>query len=180
MSADEQEQAGGGFGGGDPFADFFRGRGGSGGFGGFDSSMFDQFETIFGGRRGGQAHSFRGQDIHLSADISFEEAVRGVKKNMTFVKVSVCATCKGSKCAPGSKPENCSSCAGKGFVHMRHGPMTLQMACNKCGGEGKTIKDHCKSCRGTGVGHHNQTEEVYFPQGINTGQSLKITGKVRD
>lgn len=179
MTGDEQAQAGGGFGGGDPFSDFFRGSGGpfGGGFGGYGGQGFDEsmFEGIFGGGR--SRHPTKGQDIRIRMDLGFEEAVRGTKKTINYDRISQCATCKGSKCAPGSSPVKCEVCGGKGHTHMRHGPMTIQMACNKCHGEGTIIKNPCKPCRGTGVSQITQKEEVTIPQGINTNQSLRVSGK---
>ena len=33
--------------------------------------------------------------------------------------------CQGNKCKPGTAPSKCASCAGKGFMNYRQGPMTV-------------------------------------------------------
>jgi len=174
MTGDEQAQAGAGGPGGDPFGDFFRNKGGAGGFN-FDESMFNDFESFFGGM--GQKHASKGQDILLSMDISFEDAVRGAKKTVSYQRIGPCTTCHGSKCAPGTQPEKCGTCAGKGSTNFRQGPMTIQMVCGKCNGAGTIIKKMCGGCKGTGTAKTTQKEEITVPKGINSGQNLRVAGK---
>ncbi|OQA89283.1 MAG: Chaperone protein DnaJ [bacterium ADurb.Bin236] len=82
--------------------------GGGGGFG-------DIFETLFGGGRGGAASHFRrparGEDIHLSLAVSFDEAFKGVEKDISFQGFDPCGNCGGSGSAPGS---SCGKCGGSG------------------------------------------------------------------
>jgi len=178
MTGDEQAAAGGP--GGDPFADFFRNRGGNaGGFGGFgfDESAFSDFESFFSGGMGAR-QSAKGQDILLSIDISFADAVGGSKKTVTYQRVGTCPSCSGTKCSPGTQPEKCGTCAGKGHTNFRQGPMTIQMVCGKCKGQGTIIKNPCGTCRGTGSAGITQKEELNIPKGINNGQNLRVASKV--
>ena len=70
---------------------FEGGMGGGGGFGGGFSAedIFSQFGDIFGGAFGGgggrgQQRARRGSDLRYVMELTLEEAVRGVKKTITF------------------------------------------------------------------------------------------------
>lgn len=178
MTGDEQAQAGAGAH-GDPFSDFFRNRAGGqqgGGFGGFDETVFSDFESFFGGF--GRNQAAKGDDILLNIEIGFLDAVRGAKKEVAYGRVGTCPTCNGSRCAPGSKPETCGTCAGKGKINYRQGIMSVQMGCSKCQGAGTIVKNPCKACKGVGVGEITQREDIKIPAGINHGQNLRVAGKV--
>ena len=78
--------------------------GGAGGFGGFSAEdIFSQFGDIFGGAFGGggrgQQRQRRGSDLRYVMELTLEEAVKGVKKTITFTAPAPCDACdgKGSK-----------------------------------------------------------------------------------
>ncbi|MGI0021582.1 MAG: DnaJ domain-containing protein, partial [Nitrososphaeraceae archaeon] len=85
------------------------------GFGGFDSI----FENIFG-RSGGFSGFARqkGQDIMYETNITLEDVLHGKRIDIDIRKNIDCDTCKGSGCAPGTRPETCSTCRGQGQVRM--------------------------------------------------------------
>lgn len=172
MGADEQKQyENTGFGGAPDFgnfADFFgNSRGGFGNFEDFFSS----------GGEGKQRRSVRGADLMLNIEIDFMEAVNGVRKEVTFRVADVCQTCKGSKCKPGTSPTRCTACGGKGTLNLRQGPMFIQMGCSVCHETGTEIKSPCSACKATGVGQKTTREQIDIPRGINSGQSLRMSGK---
>lgn len=183
MTSDDQFQAGAGGFGADPFSAFseFWSRAAGGGAGGrqanFDEDIFQEFETFFnhgdmGERRG------KGQDIFINLDIPFMDAVEGSRKEVSFEKKGTCTMCNGNKCKPGTAPSKCTGCAGKGYMNYRQGPMTIQMTCNKCRGSGVAIKSPCPQCKATGISNQQIKEEITIPKGINTGQNLRLSGKV--
>ena len=100
--------------------------GGAGGFGGFDfnsADFGDIFGDIFGdffggGRRSGRGSSgpMKGANIRTSVRVAFEEAVFGVEKEIELTLKDECITCHGSGAKPGTNPETCSKCGGKGQV----------------------------------------------------------------
>lgn len=49
--------------------------------------------------------------------------------------------------------------------------------CPECGGTGKTIKDKCSDCRGTGYISVKKRIKVTIPAGIDNGQSVRIRDK---
>ena len=163
--------------------------------GGFDMSGFDFgdiFGSIFGGGFGGfggrssarKNAPERGDDIGLRVDLTFEEAVFGVKKNITFNRIQKCPDCGGSGATKGTSPETCSACGGSGQrrVTQRLGGMAFQSTttCDRCRGTGKIIKEPCQNCRGTGYVKVTKKLEVAIPAGIDNGGRVALRGQGSD
>lgn len=173
-------------------AAFEGGAGGAGGFGGFDfngADFGDIFGDIFGdlfgggGRRGGRANNgpMKGANIRKSIRITFEEAVFGCKKELEVILKDPCTTCGGTGAKPGTSPETCPKCGGKGQVvytsQSFFGTVQNVQTCSNCGGSGKVIKEKCTSCSGTGYTSSKKKIEVTIPAGIDNGQSVRIREK---
>ena len=173
-------------------AAFEGGAGGAGGFGGFDfngadfGDIFgDIFGDLFGGgrRRGGRANNgpMKGANIRKSIRITFEEAVFGCKKELEVILKDPCTTCGGTGAKPGTSPETCPKCGGKGQVvytsQSFFGTVQNVQTCPNCGGSGKVIKEKCTSCSGTGYTSSKKKIEVTIPAGIDNGQSVRIREK---
>jgi len=165
----------------DPNAGF--GGGGFGDFSGF-GGFGDIFSDIFGGfgasTRSNPNAPRRGENVRATANISFEEAAFGCKKEVTIAKVETCADCKGTGCAPGTTPEICPDCKGTGHVTVNQrtpfGMMQSSSPCSKCHGSGKIIHQPCKSCRGLGCIRRQHKVEVNIPAGIDDGQTISKPG----
>ena len=173
-------------------AAFEGGAGGAGGFGGFDFNgadfgdiLGDIFGDLFGGggRRGGRANNgpMKGANIRKSIRITFEEAVFGCKKELEVILKDPCTTCGGTGAKPGTSPETCPKCGGKGQVvytsQSFFGTVQNVQTCPNCGGSGKVIKEKCTSCSGTGYTSSKKKIEVTIPAGIDNGQSVRIREK---
>ena len=173
-------------------AAFEGGAGGAGGgFGGFDFSgadFGDIFGDIFGdlfggGRRGGRAGNgpMQGANIRKGVRIIFEEAVFGCEKELEVVIKDPCTTCNGTGAKPGTSPETCQKCGGKGQVvytsQSFFGTVQNVQTCPDCHGTGKIIKEKCSDCAGTGYVASKKTIQVSIPAGIDNGQSIRIRGK---
>lgn len=179
MTSDEQSQAGGGGPGADPFGfGGFWGAGGRGGRGNTPPDFEDMFENFGDFFNMGGRGMEKGEDILLSISISFQDAVKGTRKELAFEKRGTCKRCNGTRGEPGTTTSKCGTCGGKGTMNYRQGPMVFQMNCNKCKGVGTFIKDPCKSCHGNGIATTKIKEEINIPKGINNGQSLRMAGKV--
>ena len=159
----------------------FGGFGGFGGGGGFDFG--DIFSSIFGGGGGSRTRSnvIDGDDISVRVTISFEEAVFGCKKEISFARIEACDECNGSGAAKGTKPETCQTCKGTGSVrvqqNMGFGFMETQRACGNCRGTGKIVKTPCKNCNGKGFVRINKKMEVAIPAGIDSEQRIILRGQ---
>ncbi|XP_021743937.1 chaperone protein dnaJ GFA2, mitochondrial-like [Chenopodium quinoa] len=79
-----------------------------------------------------------GQDVKLSLELSFMEAVRGCSKTVKYQTTLNCEACGGTGVPPGTKPETCKRCRGKGMIFMEKGPIAFQTTCINCNGTGKT------------------------------------------
>ena len=172
-------------------AAFEGGAGGAGGFGGFDfsgadfSDIFgDIFGDLFGGsRRGGRGGNGRmkGANIRKSIRITFEEAVFGCEKELDLILKDPCEDCHGTGAKPGTTPETCPKCGGRGQVvytsQSFFGTVQNVQTCPTCGGSGKVIKDKCPKCAGTGYTSSKKRIKVSIPAGIDNGQSVRIRDK---
>lgn len=169
-------------------AAFEGGAGGAGG--GFDFSgmdMGDIFGDIFGdffggGRsRGAGNGPMKGQSIKTSVRITFEEACRGVEKELDLNLKEECETCHGTGAKPGTSAETCKKCGGKGQVVMTQqslfGMVRNVQTCPDCRGTGKIIKDKCSDCYGSGFVTKRKKIQVSIPAGIDNGQRVRIAGK---
>ena len=158
-----------GFGFGDIFSDLFGG-GFSGGSG------------FSGGGRRAQAYNgpMKGRNVGTTVRISFEEAVFGCEKNIEINFKEDCPTCHTTGAKPGTTPETCSTCKGDGqVVRTRQsffGTMQEVGACPDCGGTGKIIREKCPDCRGNGYKTKKKKISVTIPAGIDSGQSIRISG----
>jgi molecular chaperone DnaJ len=154
-------------------------QGGPGGYSNVEdilSAFGDVFGDFFGGR-GGQRRQPRGADLRVDVSLTFPEAVWGTTKDVKISREIACTTCTGSGAKPGSKPEVCKTCQGKGQVMHSQGFFMVQTTCPHCRGAGKSIKDPCEDCRGRGTKAETSTLNVTVPAGVDDGQTLRLAGK---
>ncbi len=175
------EQGGAGAGGFDfsgmDFSDIFGDLFGGGGFGGFGG-----FGDIFGGgTRSGYRGPMRGANLRAAVSITFDEAIAGATKELDLTLKDECATCHGTGAKPGTTPETCPKCGGKGQVVMTQqsmfGMVRNVTTCPDCHGTGKIIRDKCPDCGGAGYINSRKRIEVSIPAGIDNGQSIRLRGK---
>jgi len=160
------------------------GVGGAAGPGGFDPSVFTEFQDIFGGlgdifgfgggRRGGPQ---RGADLRYDLEIEFVQAAKGVETSIQIPRHETCEACKGSGAAPGSSPTTCPQCRGAGQLRYQQGFFTVARTCGQCRGAGKVIAKPCHTCKGGGTVEKTRKLTVKIPAGIATGQRLRLTGE---
>lgn len=164
----------GGAAGGDPF-----------GFGG--SGINDIFEAFFGGNspfgggRRGPSGPPRGADLELVVDLTLEQAVFGVRHPVDVRAPVACETCSGSGARAGSQPITCVECAGVGQVQRVRqsflGQMVSTSVCPRCSGLGQVVPDPCPDCRGEGRRTEERTYTIDIPAGVDTGSTLRLTGR---
>ncbi len=152
----------------DIFREVFGQRGGSGGGGGI-------FEEMFGGGGGG-GNGRDGADLRYDLEITLEEAVRGVEKEISFRKAMACERCDGIGAEPGSKKTTCPTCRGAGQVRRSGGIITFTQTCPTCSGAGTKIDRPCTVCRGEGRVAKNTKLNVRVPPGVDTGSRLRSNG----
>ncbi len=170
---------GAGFGGqgGNPFGAGFGGFG----QGGVEFDFGDIFGDLFGSRGHRQERRTRGIDLEMPLTISFEDAVFGVKRNITLEKKDKCKTCGGSGAKEGTKVITCPVCHGQGQIKTQRntifGAVQSAVVCDRCGGDGKIPEVPCETCKGEGFFRQEKTLEVQIPAGIDNGQRIRINGE---
>ncbi|MBN2408775.1 MAG: molecular chaperone DnaJ [Candidatus Aminicenantes bacterium] len=153
-------------------------------FEGFDfsdygtSSFADFFENLFG--RGGRAPAAgpeRGEDLHYSMKIGFEEAVNGLRTRIQLSRLVRCPACQGSGHVHASGPGRCPVCGGSGRTHLQRGSMKFATTCPACQGTGVGRGEECRDCRGRGLGQKTELITVNIPAGVDNGSRVRVPGK---
>jgi molecular chaperone DnaJ len=158
------------------FADGPFGR--AGGFG-----IEDLFDSFFGaGTASGRRQRIqRGADLRLDVKISFEEAIFGGEREVSFPRQEPCTPCEGKGVEPGSQPIPCVRCGGTGELRRVHqnffGQFVNVSVCDRCDGHGSIITDPCKECRGQGSVKATRTLRVNVPAGIDDGSQIRLSGE---
>ena len=138
------------------------------------------FGDLFGGRGGGggrRRRVRRGADIRCDVTLSLEQAARGTRKKVSFRRRTRCETCDGSGAAPGSEPETCDTCGGRGQVIQSAGILRVQTACPRCKGTGSQISQPCTTCRGSGLQNEKAELTVDIPAGVDDGMRVRLEGE---
>ena len=147
------------------------------------SSFGDIFSEFFGGdifsgrRRSRPPRPARGSDLRYDLSLTFEESMKGAKKQVEVTQLRRCSDCDGIGAAQGTQPEACSTCGGQGQVVQRTGFMTLSTTCPACGGRGVWIPTPCSRCEGTGRAPFTRTVTATVPPGVDSGMRLRLGGE---
>lgn len=152
------------------------------GFAGFEdifSSFGDIFEDIFGFSSGRRARTAAraGADLRYDLTISFMDAAFGTSTDVEIEKFVKCWECEGTGAAPGTTPEICPRCRGRGQVTQTSGLFSISTTCPQCRGEGKIVKDPCRVCMGTGKAKTKKKIDLKIPAGVETGSRLRLGGE---
>ncbi len=149
-------------------------------FQGFSSmdDIFSSFGDLFGDLFGGGSRMRRkGEDIVNSLNLSFHEALFGAQKSVSVSRWVECVTCSGSGAKEGTSREVCETCKGQGQVALRQGFFMFAQTCPACKGEGSVVRHKCPDCRGKGKVQKKESLKVTIPAGIDTGRTIRLTGK---
>lgn len=162
---------------------------GMGGSGGFNSSIFEEFQDIFGdffgfedlfggGARGrGRSRVQRGADLRYDMALTFEEAYSGVSTKVKIPRLDLCDACNGTGAKPGTGVTTCETCRGRGQVHYQQGFFSISRTCPACQGAGQTIREKCAACRGEGRVHKERAIELRIPPGVDSETRLRVPGE---
>ncbi len=166
------------------------GRAGLGDLGGmpdFTMDFADLFEELFGGfgfnvgRRARRRTPRRGRDLQMEVELTFEEAIFGVEKEVQFRRDEVCSTCGGSGAEPGTTPTRCATCGGSGEIRQVRqtflGSLVQTSTCPTCGGSGEIISTPCHTCKGSGLERKKVRKRVRIPPGVDTGTQVRLPGE---
>lgn len=165
---------------------------GSAGFGGARDGMGgadlgDLLGHIFGAGAGGgfpggpaggrSRRARRGADMQADVHLTFEDALAGVRTTLRVTGDGACDTCGGSGAAPGTRPQTCTVCGGRGQVVIDQGPFSFAQPCDRCGGRGETIETPCATCSGSGRVVKPRELTVRIPAGVRDGAVIRVAGR---
>jgi len=142
-----------------------------GGFGG----LGDLLGGVFGGRAGAEEHTPpRGEDLHYTIDIDFEQAVQGFTTEISLQRSASCASCGGSGARPGAGTIPCPDCGGTGRLSVGADLLGIARACGRCRGGGRVPGQACPACAGRGRIPRTERVKVKIPPGVDTGSKIRL------
>jgi molecular chaperone DnaJ len=157
---------------------------------GFNATIFEEFQDIFGdlfgfedmfggGRRrtGRGARGQRGADLRYDMSLTFDEAAAGLTTKIKVPRQEVCETCRGTGAKPGTGMSACQSCGGHGQLHYQQGFFGITRTCPNCRGAGQVVREHCAQCRGQGRIERERTIEVPIPAGVDSETRVRVSGE---
>ena len=151
------------------------------GFGDMEGSIFDIFNSVFGGGFGGFGSGRKkdekySRDLAIELELSFQEAIFGCKKEVEIRYKSACSACKGSGAKDG-KVTTCSACKGSGRETFTQGFMTFAQTCSKCRGSGEISAEKCEKCLGKGYQEEKEKFEIKIPEGVDNQNQIRVQGR---
>ncbi len=155
---------------GDPF----------GGFGGLGDIMDAFFGAAGGGAaaRGPRSRVQPGSDALLRMELSLEDCAAGVSRELTVDTAILCSVCEGSGATPGTDPEVCETCGGRGEIQTVQrsflGQVVTTRPCPVCRGFGEVIPDPCRQCGGEGRVRSRRKVAVKLPAGVTDGMRVRL------
>lgn len=133
------------------------------------------FESFFGGG-GGEAGGRQGASKKVGITISFEEAAKGVEKEIAIQNFFPCDECHGSGARSDNAIQTCPTCQGQGQIYQSRGFFSMSTTCHQCHGAGQIITYPCPSCHGQGRVKKKRRVKLAIPAGVDSGMRLKMTG----
>ena len=116
----------------------------------------------------------------MALSVSLLEAANGVTHTLEVPRWEACEGCGGAGARPGTSPETCAVCGGRGQVEQVQrtlfGQFVSVTVCPECQGRGKIVREKCSDCGGRGQVRRKHKLEVKVPAGVERGTRLRITG----
>ncbi len=167
---------------------FFSSQGtGRGGPGAARVGDFSDLSDLFGGF-GGLGDIFgrstrtreapsKGEDVTVSVNLKFKDALNGVTTRVSVPVDEACGDCRGTGAAPGTSPVTCPECGGRGVRSRDQGFFAFSEPCPRCGGEGAIVERPCPRCGGNGRLKKVRQVTVKIPAGAKDGMKIRVPGR---
>jgi len=114
--------------------------------------------------------------MEVRVSIPLKDFYNGHSTEFQLEKQMICEECEGTGSADG-QVDTCHACHGHGVQIKKHqlAPgifQQVQVACDHCGGQGKTIKHKCPVCAGSRVVRKVQTHQLVVERGAPKGKRI--------
>jgi molecular chaperone DnaJ len=140
-----------------------------GGFGGLGD--------IFGRSTRTRGAPSKGEDVTVSVNLKFKDALNGVTTRVGVPVEEACGDCRGTGAAPGTSPVACPECGGRGVRSRDQGFFAFSEPCPRCGGEGTIVERPCPRCGGNGRLKKVRQVTVKIPAGAKDGMKIRVPGR---
>jgi molecular chaperone DnaJ len=141
------------------------------------SDLFGNFGDIFGSAGRTQPQTTRGEDVTVSVNLKFKDALEGVTTRIAAPVEEACGQCRGTGASPGTVRRMCPECSGRGIRSRDQGFFALSEPCRRCGGEGSIVEKPCTACAGSGRLRKNRQVTVRVPAGAKDGMKIRVPGR---
>jgi molecular chaperone DnaJ len=144
------------------------------------SDLFDSFGglgDIFGRSTRTREAAHKGEDVTVSVNLKFKDALSGVTTRVGVPVVEACGDCRGTGAAPGTAPRRCPECGGRGVRSRDQGFFAFSEPCARCGGEGTIVEKPCPTCGGSGRLRRARQVTVRIPAGARDGMKIRVPGR---
>lgn len=118
----------------------------------------------------GKQRPERGSDLKFRLALDLEEIARGATRTIAVDRAELCDACSGTGGRPGTRPEACRTCAGKGST----GGWMLGRRCTDCRGTGRRFPQPCPVCAGRGRIRAKRRIQVQVPAAVESGTRLRV------
>ena len=145
--------------------------------------IFSMFRDIFGdtGFASSGRGPSRGYDLETEVDLTLEQVATGADQTLEFERVDFCDNCGGSGAKPGTSPQQCATCRGRGQIQQQvqsfFGVSVRITVCPDCRGKGAVVTDPCPDCQGSGRRPKRRALTIHIPPGVQDGQVLRFRGE---
>lgn len=114
-----------------------------------------------------------GADLHATVSLSFEDALRGVDRQVVVTRQVPCASCRGLG-EVSTAEMRCPHCHGGGKLRWARGHMVFTKVCAACRGTGRERQRRCGMCAGQGRSVRSDAIAVRIPAGVRDGARVRI------
>ena len=141
------------------------------------SDLFGNFGDVFGGAGRTPPQTTRGEDVTVSVNLKFKDALEGVTTRIAAPVEEACGQCRGTGASPGTARRMCPECSGRGIKSRDQGFFALSEPCRRCGGEGTIVEVPCAGCAGGGRVRKNRQVTVKVPAGAKDSMKIRVPGR---
>jgi len=142
----------------------------------------DLFGSMFGGGRRQQQRRNgprQGESLRYDLEVTLQDVLKGKKVELSIPHSVPCGDCKGTGGKDGNV-EKCQACNGMGQVQRvsrtPFGNMVSVGDCTVCNGTGRSFKERCPRCRGSGRVNVSSKVSVDIPKGVEEDVRLRVGG----